>query len=351
MPNVIAKQETFTLLQNAIKPHIIRNRFTVGDSVILNIQVMEDINKPKDLSECKIDIKALRENENSLVEQRFEDNCEDFKIEILIPLEGRFKAKLKPNFVSKSDRYKMFITIKDNDENITIQQISYVVEPSIDTDIVEVVEKDISTIKNVHDLLTQYENELVNISSDVDKIISEVKLGLTNIENEIVNMEDDIENRIVEINKAINGVENSLKINTIKQHKLTPVILEGNNFVYLKSDLISLSNPRDLAKCVYSLQVNGKVANDLVVHNSISDLLFTVNLDSSNKEIIQANTYSRIDLDIQGRKIEPSVVFDNMSINIKPDKTTFYFIVKTKINKNYINSVNGYLTPLGIDIL
>lgn len=352
MPNIISKQINIELLQNETALHSLKPKFIVGDSLIFNIKILEEPNKPKDLTDCKIDVKALRVRENSLVEQRYEDSTTDYKIEILTPIEGTIRAKLKPNFTSKGDVYRFYVTVRDNDENITVQPFTYTVLNSIDETIVENASDDVSTLRDLNDLIIQYENELVGISSTVDVLEKEIQSDIANINHSITALEDDVELRIDEIDKVMSGIENSLKINAVKIHKLTPYIPQGSNYVYLTTPLISLSDTRNLAKCAYNLQVCGKVANDLVIHNSLSDVLFLVNLDSSNKEVVQVNTYSRIDLDIQGRKIEPSVVFSNLTTQINPTTTTmFNLLVKTKINKNYINSVSGYLIPYGLDVL
>ena len=346
MENIIAKQYDIILKDYETKsvtpsPPI---KLFVGDSVILNIQVLTKDNLPKDLTGCNVDIKALRTTSNELIEQKFNETTKCI-VAIVEPLTGCVRVVLKPNFTSKADKYTLGLNIYDTDENISTQTVVYSVLNTLEGNIIEELENDITTLNKLYNTILQYENELIAIDNDVMELQSLVDLELIKINDKLNQSNISIDNLISALNvkiqnakDEIDNVISKLNTETLKSYKLKPTIV--GEYVYFESDEI-LDNTSTLPTKGYTVKISGCVSNEEVVHSSVGLLTYYRNINT-----IYSDYISLLDKSIQGRQVTPTILFDG-NIGSVGVKNGYKIVIKTNINKAFLNSANCVLVSLG----
>lgn len=331
--NIIAKKLSLKL--DTISQKMIKVKdfvAIIGDSIEITINLFEN-NLPKDITGASCRLIVVR-SDGSYFEQIE-------KIEVVDYTNGVIKIYPRLDVFSVEGQTICGLLIEDIDETINIQRFVINVSKSLVSDIIIESKDEIETLKRLNKMLDIYEADLFNINKSVDDMGLLVNNKTTEVNKDFNTLKDNIKTQINGLQDEIDGVNDRVNYELTKRIKLNVYRLSGSNFIYLTSDTIN-EPAKNLLKKQYLLSIGGIVGEN-TYNTATSILSFNLINGKINPFIININ-----DRTIEGKSLNPSIVFNDLSNSVEPDATGYKILVKSNISKllNTDIDVYGYLTPL-----
>lgn len=333
MPNIIAKKINITLDTIIQKPKRVDFTSIIGDSIEITINLTEN-GLPKNITDTTSRVIGIRSDESY-----FEQNE---KIEIVDSENGVLKIYPRLDVLSVEGQCILGLVIEDEDETVNVQRFIVNVGKSIATDIINDVKDDIETLKKLNELLSRYQEELNVVNQSVTDMESLVAEKVGEVSENFEELSNGINTQINTLQNRIDGIDNTVNYSLVKAIKFEPYRLSGSNFIYMRSEVITYP-AKELLKKAYDVFLGGILDMD-TYNTSLGKLTF---YKQNNK--IYPFYLSISDRSLNSKTLSPSVVFDDLTGEITPEKIGFRIMIKSNLLKtmNLNDDVVCVLTPLG----
>lgn len=344
MSNDISKHYSFSLDVKSSK--IKKDKelvFNVGDSVVFEIQLLED-GQPKDLTGCTVDMMVANEKEEfASIIHRYEQGGITLAEE-----EGLVKIECINSYINRAGANMAQLIISDLDQQVITQKFLFITNESLLGDFIEEAREEISTLMKLDDIVDKMSYEidcLVDKNSELEAYIDNSKV---NINNKLSNLEKEVLLKQEEIDKKINGIDDTVNFGLVKIKELIPVYINGSTTIGFETEQMTLS-AKNLVRCGYMVHISGSVSNSSVIQSATSCLSFYQEIVSA-KNIIKCKMFTFMDVSVQGKMLTPTVWFvksdGSIVDNIPTDETNYKILIKANIHKNNIEKAACKLSPL-----
>lgn len=355
---IIAKPFDVTLDTKQVKPLRDKSWQTfIGDSVILNIKILEDGNtKPFDTNSV---ITVLYTNNINTIEQK--SNVVDSGISIVDCENGVIQVKPKDNYLSEGFNI-ITVSITDEDENITLQQFIFNTLSTVNDAVIIESKDDIETLTELARIIEDFPL----VTEELDKVSASAEAMITTVNDKIVEADsiisDSIEGLDIEVHEAL--VSANLKVDD-ELGKMQDRIDNKNNeldIIFLKS--VELEKTLISNKIVFSTAVIGKVASELVKHSYLVHIntspyvsgvttqfigLLTFSIEATGVNCL-LNTLSN--KSVQGQSIQVTCQFSNgFSVISNLNETGYKIVFKTNGISSSLGNSKCVLTPISSGLL
>lgn len=331
--NIIAKKLNIELDSINQKVKIIKDFIVViGDSIEITINLKEN-GVPKNINNCVCRLIGIKENSEPFEQTE--------KIEIIDSLNGVVKIYPRLDIFNVEGKTICCLLVEDADETISVQRFIINVTKSMVSDLIIESKDEIGTLKKLNDLLDSYQNDLSMINKSVTNMENLVTQKTNEVNSDFGELSDGIHTQIDELQDSINGVNNTVNYELTKRIKLKPYRLVGSNYIYLMTD--EFNEPaKNLLNQQYLVSIGGIVSSD--TFNSATFIL-TFNLYNNR---INPFTVNLNDRTIDGKSLNATIVYNDLSNSVEPNSTGYKLFVKSNILKdlNLDSDCYGYMTPL-----
>lgn len=365
--NNISKKFEFKLLTEDTSLYKTGVKLFVADDVEFTIEVLQEYNPiteekvAMDLTGCTIDCLASRMNSNTSVQQRYGAD-EDTKgvITILDELNGIVKFKPNKAIMQNSDKLQIQFTIKDSDENISIQPFLFIVLDTVESENIEIPTDDIKTLNELEekiqenkDFLDGIKEEVIALNQDINNANLDLLETQENIDKYLRESTELIDSKIEVLNGKVDSLEqelNTLTESLVRQSILSPFVREGESYVSFKL-IVAGYEAKKLASNSFLVNVSYQTTSPKKQGLSYTGLLTSIFYeDSKAVPYAYMNLTTMYKPSIAGMEIEPSVVF-NGSVNKLIATESYYEIwIKTRIPKSEVNNAKCVISTFGTKI-
>lgn len=359
----ISKSYEFTLdtkLNKLLKCNLV---FNSGDDITLNINITED-GKPKDLTNCKVDL--IAENGNLPIIHGFEQGG-------ISIVDSKVIINCKNNYIDRVGTNIGQIFISDEDQSISTQKFLFITNSTL-------VSEDIKDSENKIDTLRKLDTAIDNVSGKLDllenkntEINKTIETSINNINGTVINLTKKVNDKISEanstidnhtnavekkvsdfeisINNRIQGVEDTVNYELIKITELTPIKVSGSTTIGFSSNEINIPAV-DLVRSAFDFCVSGSPSSTQIIQSATGHIVFYVEV-INGIQVVKGRLNSIIDVAIQGRQLNCSFSFVRDGVitdTLNVDDVGYKLLVKANIHKANINTGECRLTPLGRSI-
>lgn len=315
-----------------------------NDSIILNIELVEDGVK-KDISDdCSISLITSVELSNGTIESYRQNNKEHGGFQV-IKDETSTKIIIEPmDFFTLNESKNVIseIVVSDINESIATQKFRFSVVGTLNGGIIKSAFDSINTLDELDKLIEAEKQALIDIRNEVSVISNNIDNKIVEINDRITSEDNKVDQAIQIIDDKINNMNNVIDTQVVKSIPLSIYDVSGSNVVYFITDLFNMKTS-DLLDKTFVVSIGGYVASGYY-NTSIGHLVFTLEGGS-----IKCNYEPRIDKNIGGSTVGASVLFSNMTNSIGKNITDFKLVIKTNIKKSLLNGeYNAFarITPL-----
>lgn len=367
----ISKHYDLTLETKSNKLNKEKLIYNFGDNITLNIKITED-GKPKNITNCKIDLIAQNQKEDS---QPIKHSYEDGGIEIVDGELGLIQIRCKNNYIDRVGANTGQLFISDEDENVSTQKFLFITSSTLMEKTLEDAEDKIDTLRKLDASIDEYISKLEETSLTSTTLEEKVKNNDLEIRKQLSNTETYLTEKVKEIEDNINesiegigqqvsdlekdirdkidGVTDMVDYQLVKIQSLTPISITGSTTIGFSSDSMSIP-AKELVRSGYMVHVSGSPSSTTIVQSAIGSLVFYQEVSGGN-QIIRCKMFVFQDISIQGRQLTPSVWFINSNgdivDNITDVEVDYKILIKANISRSNIETGQCYMTPLGKGII
>lgn len=359
----ISKSYEFTLDTKSNKLLKCNLIFNSGDDITLNINITED-GKPKDLTNCKVDL--IAENGNLPIIHGFEQGG-------ISVIDSKVIINCKNNYIDRVGANIGQIFISDEDQSISTQKFLFITNSTLVSENIKNSENKIDTLRkldtaidNISGKLNLLENKNIEINNTIETSINNINGTVNNltkkvndkiseanstIDNHTNAVEKKVSDFETSINNRIQGVEDTVNYELIKITELTPIELNGSTTIGFTTKSIDVP-AINLVRSAFDFCVSGSPSSTQIIQSATGHIVFYVEV-VNGIQVVKGRLSSILDPPIQGRQLNCSFSFirDGVIVDfLNIDDIGYKLLIKANIHKTNINTGECRLTPLGRNI-